>query len=154
MDYMEAGIFTSRCRLLLCSLIYDCLVNKKTPHSSYDWRKSSCEFNEMDLNYIVLCCCYIIISYKCLWTGLAAEELATLVFYVFAGFKVKPMTHNPSFIVDDRKDEQHFEFIVLQTAYEWKVDSIMPTSFCLTGLLFESTIRGEYFHTWRGSILP
>lgn len=48
----------------------------------------------------------------------------------------------------EEAEEEDFEFVVLQTVYKLKVESILPTSFRLIVFLFESSIRGENFHTF------
>ncbi|KAJ0716624.1 putative transmembrane protein GPR107/GPR108 [Helianthus annuus] len=67
--------------------------------------------------YYVVVICYIyftrvvvyaletITSYKYLWTGVVAAEMATLAFYVFTGYNFKPKAHNPYFAVDDDDDD-------------------------------------------------
>lgn len=80
--------------------------------------------------YYIVVICYIyftrvvvyaletITSYKYLWTGLVAGELATLAFYVFTGYKFKPEAHNPYFVVDDEEEEAAAEALKLEDEFE------------------------------------
>ncbi|KAF8401942.1 hypothetical protein HHK36_012893 [Tetracentron sinense] len=69
--------------------------------------------------YYVLVICYIyfsrvvvvyvlvaITSYRYLWTGVVAGELATLAFFAFTGYKFRPeAVHNPYFVIDGKEEE-------------------------------------------------
>ncbi|KAE8695037.1 beta-carotene isomerase D27 [Hibiscus syriacus] len=59
-----------------------------------------------------------ITSYKYLWTSEVAGELATLVFYVFTGYKFKPEPHNPYFVIDDEEEEAAAEQLKLEDEFE------------------------------------
>ncbi|KAF9689158.1 hypothetical protein SADUNF_Sadunf01G0062500 [Salix dunnii] len=59
-----------------------------------------------------------ITSYKYLWTSVVAGELATLVFYVFTGYKFKAEAHNPYFLVDDEEEEVAAEALKLEDEFE------------------------------------
>ncbi|PPD86209.1 hypothetical protein GOBAR_DD16874 [Gossypium barbadense] len=43
------------------------------------------------------------------WSSVLVGELATLVFYVFTGYKFKPQTYNPYFTIDDKEEEEEEE---------------------------------------------
>ncbi|KAK0587371.1 hypothetical protein LWI29_021727 [Acer saccharum] len=80
--------------------------------------------------YYIVVICYIyftrvvvyaletITSYKYLWTGVVAGELATLAFYMFTGFKFRPEAHNPYFVVDDEEEEAAAEALKLEDEFE------------------------------------
>ncbi|KAE8655182.1 Endoglucanase 1 [Hibiscus syriacus] len=80
--------------------------------------------------YYIVVICYIyftrvvvyalvtITSYKYLWTSVVAGELATLVFYVFTGYKFKPEPHNPYFVIDDEEEEAAAEQLKLEDEFE------------------------------------
>ncbi|KAL2629881.1 hypothetical protein R1flu_014567 [Riccia fluitans] len=40
------------------------------------------------------------------WTSDLAEELASLAFYVFTGYKFRPVVHNPYFVLDDEEEQE------------------------------------------------
>lgn len=44
-------------------------------------------------------------SYHYLWFSDLARELATLAFFVFTGYKFRPVPHNPYFVLDDEEEE-------------------------------------------------
>ncbi|GLU17598.1 hypothetical protein SLE2022_339580 [Rubroshorea leprosula] len=80
--------------------------------------------------YYIVVICYIyftrvvvyaletITSYKYLWTSEVAEELATLAFYLFTGYKFKPEAHNPYFVIDDEEEEAAAEQLKLEDEFE------------------------------------
>jgi G protein-coupled receptor 107 len=80
--------------------------------------------------YYVVVICYIyftrvvvyalvtITSYRYLWTSVVAGELATLAFYVFTGYKFRPETHNPYFVVNDEEEEAAAEALKLEDEFE------------------------------------
>lgn len=80
--------------------------------------------------YYIVVICYIyftrvvvyaletITSYKYLWTSVVAGELATLIFYVFTGYKFKPEQHNPYFVIDDEEEEAAAEQLKLEDEFE------------------------------------
>eukprot|EP01018_Ginkgo_biloba_P040451 Gb_04467 [translate_table: standard] len=67
--------------------------------------------------YYIVVVCYIyftrvvvyalvtITAYQYAWTSVLAGELATLAFYVFTGYKFRPIGHNPYFVIDDEEEE-------------------------------------------------
>ncbi|XP_047307196.1 protein CANDIDATE G-PROTEIN COUPLED RECEPTOR 7 [Impatiens glandulifera] len=81
-------------------------------------------------HYYIVVICYIyftrvvvyaletITSYKYLWTSVVAGELATLGFYVFTGYKFRPETHNPYFVIDDEEEEAAVEALRLEEEFE------------------------------------
>ncbi|KAL3687889.1 hypothetical protein R1sor_014198 [Riccia sorocarpa] len=40
------------------------------------------------------------------WTSDLAEELASLAFYLFTGYKFRPVVHNPYFVLDDEEEQE------------------------------------------------
>jgi hypothetical protein len=80
--------------------------------------------------YYVVVICYIyftrvvvyalvtITSYRYLWTSVVAGELATLGFYVFTGYRFRPETHNPYFVVNDEEEEAAAEALKLDDEFE------------------------------------
>ncbi|MBA0860142.1 hypothetical protein Goshw_014454 [Gossypium schwendimanii] len=68
--------------------------------------------------YYVMVICYIYLTLvgvygletitwgKYPWSSVLVGELATLVFYVFTGYKFKPETYNPYFTIDDEEEEE------------------------------------------------
>eukprot|EP00249_Psilotum_nudum_P012000 c23519_g1_i2 orf=331-1659(+) len=44
-------------------------------------------------------------SYQYWWVGELNSELATLAFYIFTGYKFRPVPHNPYFVLDDDEEE-------------------------------------------------
>eukprot|EP01018_Ginkgo_biloba_P010830 Gb_14836 [translate_table: standard] len=79
-----------------------------------------------------------ITAFRFLWTSDLARELATLGFYVFTGYKFRPLVHNPYFVIDEEEEEaaaqalkldDDFELRTLETFLEdpcMKVISISP----------------------------
>ncbi|KAK6918206.1 Transmembrane protein GPR107/GPR108-like [Dillenia turbinata] len=80
--------------------------------------------------YYIVVICYIyftrvvvyaletITSYRYLWTGVVAGELATLAFYVFTGYKFRPEVRNPYFAIDDEEEEAAAEALKLDDEFE------------------------------------
>ncbi|KAJ4776653.1 Lung seven transmembrane receptor family protein [Rhynchospora pubera] len=80
--------------------------------------------------YYVVVICYIyftrvvvyalvtITSYRYLWTSVMAGEFATLAFYVFTGYKFRPESHNPYFVVNDEEEEAAAEALKLDEEFE------------------------------------
>lgn len=44
-------------------------------------------------------------SFRYTWTSHLARECATLAFYVFTGYKFRPIMHNPYLIIEDEEEE-------------------------------------------------
>lgn len=44
-------------------------------------------------------------TYQYMWTSDVAEEAATLAFYIFTGYKFRPVAQNPYFVLDDEEEE-------------------------------------------------
>ncbi|KAG5542910.1 hypothetical protein RHGRI_015861 [Rhododendron griersonianum] len=54
---------------------------------------------------IVVYALEMVTSYRYHWTSVVAGELATLVFYVYMGYKLKPGADNLYFAADDEEEE-------------------------------------------------
>jgi len=80
--------------------------------------------------YYIVVVCYIyftrvvvyalitITAYKYAWTSVMAGELATLAFYVFTGYKFRPIGHNPYFVIDDDEEEAASQTLKLEDDFE------------------------------------
>ncbi|KAJ8536949.1 hypothetical protein K7X08_035350 [Anisodus acutangulus] len=80
--------------------------------------------------YYVIVICYIyftrvvvyaletITSYQYQWTSVVAAEAATLAFYVFTGYNLRPKVHNPYFAIDDEEEEAASEALKLEDEFE------------------------------------
>ncbi|CAM6089686.1 unnamed protein product [Calypogeia fissa] len=44
-------------------------------------------------------------DYRYRWTTDLAQELASLAFYIFTGYKFRPVVHNPYFVLDEEEEE-------------------------------------------------
>jgi hypothetical protein len=45
------------------------------------------------------------ISFRHMWTIDLTRECATLAFYVFTGYKFRPVMHNPSLMIEEEEGE-------------------------------------------------
>lgn len=80
--------------------------------------------------YYIVVVCYIyftrvvvyalitITAYKYAWTSVMAGELATLAFYVFTGYRFRPIGHNPYFVIDDDEEEAASQTLKLEDDFE------------------------------------
>ncbi|KAK8694907.1 hypothetical protein V6N13_072451 [Hibiscus sabdariffa] len=80
--------------------------------------------------YYIVVICYIyftrvvvyaletITSYRYVWTSVVAGEIATLVFYLFTGYKFRPEPHNPYFVLDDEEEEAAVDQMKLEDQFE------------------------------------
>eukprot|EP00252_Welwitschia_mirabilis_P019047 TRINITY_DN4307_c0_g1_i1.p1 TRINITY_DN4307_c0_g1~~TRINITY_DN4307_c0_g1_i1.p1 ORF type:complete len:443 (-),score=15.05 TRINITY_DN4307_c0_g1_i1:647-1975(-) len=80
--------------------------------------------------YYIVVVCYIyftrvvvyalatITAYQYAWTSILAGELATLVFYVFTGYKFRPVGHNPYFVIDDEEEEAAAQALKMDDEFE------------------------------------
>ena len=82
------------------------------------------------IQYYIVVVCYIyftrvvdyalitIISYRYAWTSVVAGELETLAFYVFTGYRFRPIAHNPYFVIDDAEEEATSQTLKLEDNFE------------------------------------
>lgn len=80
--------------------------------------------------YYIVVVCYIyftrvvvyalitITAYQYAWTSVMAGELATLAFYVFTGYRFRPIGHNPYFVIDDDEEEAASQTLKLEDDFE------------------------------------
>ena len=80
--------------------------------------------------YYIVVVCYIyfthivvyapitIIAYRYCWTSVMAGESVTLAFYVFTGYRFRPIGHNPYFVVDDYEEEVVSQTLKLEDDFE------------------------------------
>jgi len=80
--------------------------------------------------YYIVVVCYIyftrvvvyalitITAYWYAWTSVMAGELVTLAFYVFTGYRFRPIEHNPYFVVDDYEEEVVSQTLKLEDDFE------------------------------------
>lgn len=54
---------------------------------------------------IVVFALYTVTVYRYRWTSKFAEEAANLAFYIYTGYKFRPVVHNPYFVLDDDEEE-------------------------------------------------
>ncbi|KAG0586919.1 hypothetical protein KC19_2G127400 [Ceratodon purpureus] len=54
---------------------------------------------------IVVFALYTVTVYRYRWTSKFAEEAANLAFYIYTGYKFRPVSHNPYFVLDDDEEE-------------------------------------------------
>lgn len=54
---------------------------------------------------IVVFALFTVTVYRYRWTSKFAEELAALAFYIYTGYKFRPVVHNPYFVLDDDEEE-------------------------------------------------
>uniref|UniRef100_A0A0D6R4H9 Intimal thickness related receptor IRP domain-containing protein n=1 Tax=Araucaria cunninghamii TaxID=56994 RepID=A0A0D6R4H9_ARACU len=59
-----------------------------------------------------------ITAYQYAWTSILAGELATLGFYVFTGYKFRPIGHNPYFVIDDDEEEAAAQALKMDDDFE------------------------------------
>ncbi|KAK4351022.1 hypothetical protein RND71_030335 [Anisodus tanguticus] len=96
--------------------------------NSYTWK-------QVFLLVDIVCCCAVLFpivwSIKNLreaaktdgkaayqWTSVVAAEAATLAFYVFTGYNLRPKVHNPYFAIDDEEEEAASEALKLEDEFE------------------------------------
>jgi len=80
--------------------------------------------------YYIVVVCYIyftrvvvyalitITAYQYAWTSVLAGELATLAFYVFTGYRFRPIGHNPYFVIDDDEEEAASQTLKMEDDFE------------------------------------
>jgi hypothetical protein len=54
---------------------------------------------------IVVFALFTVTVYRYRWTGTFADEMAALAFYIYTGYKFKPVEHNPYLGLDDDEEE-------------------------------------------------
>lgn len=54
---------------------------------------------------IVVFALFTVTVYRYRWTSKFAEEAASLAFYIYTGYKFRPVVHNPYFVLDDDEEE-------------------------------------------------
>ncbi|XP_024394221.1 protein CANDIDATE G-PROTEIN COUPLED RECEPTOR 7 [Physcomitrium patens] len=54
---------------------------------------------------IVVFALFTVTVYRYRWTSKFAEEAANLAFYIYTGYKFRPVVHNPYFVLDDDEEE-------------------------------------------------
>jgi hypothetical protein len=54
---------------------------------------------------IVVFALFTVTVYRYQWTSKFAEEAANLAFYIYTGYKFRPVVHNPYFVLDDDEEE-------------------------------------------------
>jgi hypothetical protein len=54
---------------------------------------------------IVVFALFTVTVYRYRWTSKFAEEAANLAFYIYTGYKFRPVSHNPYFVLDDDEEE-------------------------------------------------
>ena len=47
-----------------------------------------------------------------------ARELETIAFYVFTGYRLHPIAHNPYFVIDDDEEEAASQTLKLEDEFE------------------------------------
>ena len=58
---------------------------------------------------IVVFALQTVTSYHYTWVSELARETATLAFYIFTGYKFRPVPHNPYFVLDEEEEEAALE---------------------------------------------
>jgi hypothetical protein len=54
---------------------------------------------------IVVFALQTVTAYQYRWASNFAEEMAALAFYIYTGYKFRPVVHNPYFVLDDEEEE-------------------------------------------------
>ncbi|KAH7420822.1 hypothetical protein KP509_13G024500 [Ceratopteris richardii] len=67
---------------------------------------------------IVVFALQIVTSYHYTWISELARELATLAFYVFTGYKFRPIPHNPYFMLDEEEEEAAVDEMLKDDEFE------------------------------------
>ncbi|KAI5072847.1 hypothetical protein GOP47_0012953 [Adiantum capillus-veneris] len=67
---------------------------------------------------IVVSVLQTVTSYHYMWVSELARELATLSFYVFTGYKFRPIPHNPYFVLDEEEEEVAVEEMLKDDDFE------------------------------------
>lgn len=67
---------------------------------------------------IVVFALQTVTSYHYTWVSALAGELATLSFYVFTGYKFRPVAHNPYFVLDEEEEEAAVEEMLKDDDFE------------------------------------
>lgn len=67
---------------------------------------------------IVVFALQTVTSYHYTWVSELARELATLSFYVFTGYKFRPIPHNPYFVLDEEEEEAAVEEMLKDDDFE------------------------------------
>ena len=68
--------------------------------------------------HIVVYALITITPYWYSWTSVMDGELVTLAFYVFTGYRFRPIEHNPYFVVDDYEEKVVSQTLKLEDDFE------------------------------------
>ena len=124
---------------LLVDVIYCCVVLfpiiwsiKNLVQDAHTNGKAGVSLVKLTLfkHYYIVVVCYIyfthivfyalitITAYWYAWTSVMAWELVTLAFYVFTGYRFRPIEHNPYFVVDDYEEKVVSQTLKLEDDFE------------------------------------